>query len=116
VRIIKHAANRPALVALAFGLAVLLGTACSCPSGPTTPTASTLIITPTSATVAVGAVKQFCGSGVAPPYVWSVAGGTAVASGSFCVNVTAGTKTGTFDISVTASGQTARATMTVVAQ
>lgn len=99
---------------LAFALALLLGTACACPS-PTTPTGP-LIVTPTSATLVIGKTRQFCAGGMPTPYSWTFTGGTFTTSGSFCIMVTAGNTVGTYPVTVSASGQTATATLIVVAQ
>ena len=104
-----------ALAVLAF--AGVFTAACSDSSGPQT--ASTVTISPTTATIAVGGTQQFTavvknskGNVLKVTPTWSVTGGgTITSTGLF----TAGSTPGTSTISVTCSGVTATATVTVTA-
>lgn len=93
-------------------MALLLGTACSC---PTTPSTVTLVVIPAAAAVVTGKTQQFCGSGSSSTPTWTAPGGTFTTS-SNCILVTAGSVPGKYTIAAAASGLTATATMTVIPQ
>ena len=106
---------RTARVLLAVALAGFYTAACGDSTGPRV--ASTVTISPTTATIPVGGTQQFTavvknskGNVLAVTPIWSVTGGgTITATGLF----TAGTTPGTSTISVSCSGVTATAVVTV---
>ena len=109
-----RARRAAALLALAF--AGSFTAACSDSSGPQT--ASTVTISPTTATIPVGGTQQFTaviknskGNVLNVAGIWAVSGGgTITSTGLF----TAGSTPGTSTITVTCSGITATATVTVI--
>ena len=108
--------NRPAFVTTAFGLGVLLVSACSCPA-PTTPTNVTLKVEPASVQLLVGTQVRFCGSGTNGPYAWTLSGGgTVVSDNILCATLTAGTTTGPFLLTARSGELTATATVNIVAE
>jgi hypothetical protein len=108
---------RTARVLLAVALAGFFTAACGDSTGPRV--ASTVTISPTTATIPVGGTQQFTavvknskGNVLSVTPIWSVSGGgTITSTGLF----TAGSTPGTSTISVSCSGVTATATVTVAA-
>jgi hypothetical protein len=110
--------SRIARIIVAVALAGMFTAACS--SSTDVRTTTSLTISPTSATIAVGGTQQFTavakasnGAVLAVTPTWSVTagGGTITQTGLF----TAGTTAGTSTVSVTCSGVTVTATVTVTA-
>ena len=107
--------GRRAAVLTALAFAAVFTAACGDSTGPRT--ASTVTISPTTATIAVGGTQQFTavvknskGNVLNVAGIWSVTGGgTITSTGLF----TAGSTPGTSTISVSCSGVTATATVTV---
>ena len=107
--------GRRAAVLTALAFAAVFTASCGDSTGPRT--ASTVTISPTTASIAVGGTQQFTavvknskGNVLNVTPIWSVTGGgTITSTGLF----TAGSTPGTSTISVSCSGVTATATVTV---